>query len=120
MLPAIGLGLAGACYRTSYTRVLPCQGFQRSALRKYLDGDRQSALELLQKAVEADPRSSEAHAFPAELYLDSWLEKPDVADYKPSKNTMTLLAGWTPRPRRSGGRRPIATKRHLGRPMPER
>ncbi len=105
-LLAIGLGLSLACHQTSYARVLPCQGFQRlarhesieshqqSALaREYLDDARQSALEAArrhgqlaleaaQRAVDADPRSSDAHALLADLHLESWLKNLDPADYE--------------------------------------
>jgi hypothetical protein len=81
LLLAIGLVLLLACHQTSYARVLPCQSFQWSALREY-GGNRQAALELLQKAVDADPRSSNAQAFLAEAYLDAWLSNPETADYE--------------------------------------
>ncbi len=82
VLLVIGLGLTVACHQTSYARVLPCQGFLQLARREYLDGQRQSALETLQRAVAADPLSSDAHALLAEVYLDSWLENLDPADYE--------------------------------------
>ena len=82
MLLAIGLGLSVACHQTSYARVLPCQGYQRLARREYLDGQRQAALEQMQRAVDADPRSSDAQAFLAEIYLDAWLANLESADYK--------------------------------------
>ena len=82
VLLAIVLGLSVACHQTSYARVLPCQGFLRLARREYLDGQQQSALEAAQKAVDADPRSSDAHAFLAEIHLDAWLASPDPADYE--------------------------------------
>ena len=81
VLLAIALGLLIACHQTSYARVLPCQSFLRLARREYLDGNRQAALEQLQQAVDADPRSSDAHAFLAEIYLESWLENLQSADY---------------------------------------
>ena len=82
VLLAIGLGLSVACHQTSYARVLPCQSFQQLARREYFDGRRQAALELLHRAVDADPRSSDAHALMAEIYLDSWLASLDSADYR--------------------------------------
>ena len=81
VLLAIGLGLLVACHQTSYARVLPCQSLLRLAQREYLEGQRQSALETLQRAVDADPRSSDAHASLAEVYLVSWLANLDSADY---------------------------------------
>ncbi len=81
VLLAIGLGLLVVCHQTSYARVLPCASFQRLARREYLDGHRQSAQELLQRAVDADPRSSDAHAFLSELYLEAWLANLQSNDY---------------------------------------
>jgi tetratricopeptide (TPR) repeat protein len=82
VLLAMGLGLSVACHQTAYARVLPCQSLQRLARREYFDGHRQSARELLQRAVAADPRSSDARAFLAEIYLDSWLASLAAADYE--------------------------------------
>ena len=81
VLLAIGLGLLAACHQTSYARVLPCQSSQRQARRELLDGDRKSALEALQRAVDADPYSSDAHSLLADTCLDSWLENLRPADY---------------------------------------
>ena len=82
VLLLVGLGLSIACHQTSYARVLACQSFQRLARREYFDGHRQSALNYMRQAVAADPYSSDAHAFLAEIYLDSWLARPDLADYE--------------------------------------
>ncbi len=81
-LLAIGLGLLVACYQTSYARVVPCQSSLRLARREYLDSDRQAALQAAQRAVNADPLSSDAQAFLAEIYVDAWLADLDPADYQ--------------------------------------
>ena len=99
VLLAIVLGLSVACHQTSYARVLPCQGFLRRAWHEYVDGHRQSALELLQRAVDADPRSFDAHAFLAEIYLDSWLANLESADYEAFEAHDALARRMAPRGR---------------------
>jgi len=96
VLLAIGLGLSVACHQTSYARVLPCQSLQRLARREYLDGHRQAAMEVLQRAVEADPRASDAQAFLAEIYLDSWLANLESADYQAFETHDTLARRMAP------------------------
>lgn len=81
MLLAIAVGLMAVCYQTSYARVLACQSHLRVARTEYLDDHRQAARELAERAVAADPLSSDAHAFLAELCLDAWLADLQPADF---------------------------------------
>jgi O-antigen ligase len=96
LLLAICIGLSYACNRTSYTRVLPCQSDWRSAVSESLAGKRQSALDLMQRAVEADPLSADAAGFLSELYLETWLANLDPADYEDFKRYDTLARRLAP------------------------
>ena len=95
-LLAISLGLLAACYQTSYARVVPCQSSLRLARREYLDDDRQAALQAAQRAVDADPLSSDAQAFLAEIYLDVWLADLDPADYQAFESHDALACRMAP------------------------
>lgn len=80
-LLAAGLGLAFACYHTSYSRVLPCQRFEQPARHEYLASQLPSARELLERAVEADPYSREVRALLAQVNLEIWQASLDAVDY---------------------------------------
>ena len=118
VLLAIGLGLLVACQQSSYAHVLPCESFQRLARREYLDGHRQSAQELARRAIDADPLSSDAHAFLAEIYLDAWLANLESADYDAFETQDALARQMAPAAAPSGGHRPIATDGPLRRLTP--
>ena len=62
--------------------MLPWRGPQPLAGQEYFAGRRQSALEAAQRAVDADPRSSNAHDLLAEIHLEAWLAGLDPADYE--------------------------------------
>ena len=107
-LLAIGLGLAVACHQTSFSRVLPCQSSLWLAQRESLDGRWQSALAAAERAVAADPRSSDAHAFLAQFHLDSWLAHLDPADYDAFETHDALARRMPPVGARVAGiRRPL-------------
>jgi hypothetical protein len=81
VLLAISLGLVIACHQSAYSHVLPCQSIKQSAQHEYIEGRLQSALDLMQRAVEADPLSADAHAFLADICLQTWLGNHDSAYY---------------------------------------
>jgi hypothetical protein len=97
LLLAIGLGLMIACHQTAFARVLPCLRFQKLARHESLIGRRQSALDLMQQAVDADPLSWEARDFLAELCLQAWLANQEASQEPADYHEFEVQDAWARR-----------------------